>query len=174
MVKTLKPDELKTLTKTNIPTIAKTLTATDIDFLVETLLEKDDKLRYNAFLLLQAHSQVAPSVYPYWDVLEKKLDSDNSYQRSLGVMLLAENVRWDKNNRFAEALGKFWVCCNDAKFITARQTIQALGTVMKSTSKHNAAIKQGLLKLKFDQYKENQQSLLKRDAAKTLKLADKK
>jgi len=170
----LNPSELKSVSKTQISLLAKNLTAADIGFLVETLAEKDDKLRYNAFLLLQAHSKIAATVYPHWNVLEKKLDSDNSYQRSLGVMLLAENVRWDIDDRFKDVLGKFWVCCNDEKFITARQTIQALATVMQSTEKYNGAIKQGLLKLKFDMYKENQQSLLKRDVEKTLKLVDKR
>jgi hypothetical protein len=173
VAKSLNPDQLKAISKTQIPDIAKTLSAAEVSFLVLTLADKDDKLRYNAFLLLHAHSKVAPSVYQFWTVLERKLSNDNSYQRSLGVMLIAENVRWDKDGRFAEVLGKFWACCIDEKFITARQTIQALVTVMQSTDKYDAAIKQGLLGLQFDQYKENQQSLLKRDVTKALEVTNK-
>jgi len=169
----LDSDQLTTIKKEKIPAQAKTLTPDDIKFLVERLSEKDDKIRYNAFLLLQAHSKEAPLVYPYWDVLEKKLDSDNSYQRSLGVMLIAENLRWDKEGKFGKVIGKYMSCCNDEKFITARQTIQGLGTIMQSTDKYNEPIKQALANLQFTQYKDNQQKLLKKDVAATLKVIKK-
>ncbi len=167
-------EQLKTLSKDQIPALAKSLTINDIGFLVETLNEKDDNLRYHAFLLLQAHSREQPSVYGYWGVLAQKLGSDNSYQRSLGVMLIAENVRWDKEGKFAAIVDKFVACCNDEKFITARQTIQGLETIIKSTDKYNDAIKQALTKLEFSQYKDNQQRLLKKDAENTLKAIKKK
>lgn len=166
--------QLLALKKDQIPAEAKTLSADNVAFLVETLNEKDDKLRYNAFLLLQAHSKEANTVYQYWDKLAGKLDSDNSYQRSLGIMLLAENVRWDTEGKFAGVISKYFVCCNDEKFITARQTIQALAEVVKATCKYNKAIAEGLAGLDFSKYKENQQSLLKRDVAATQKLLTKK
>ncbi len=162
-------DQLAAIEKMEIPAQAKTLTTDDIEFLVERLSEKDDKVRYNAFLLLQAHSREFSSVYPYWDVLENKLSSDNSYQRSLGVMLIAENIRWDSEYKFAKIIGKYMACCNDEKFITARQTIQGLGTIMQSTDRYNESIKQALVNLQFTQYKDNQQKLLKKDVASTLK-----
>jgi hypothetical protein len=171
---TVNTDELKALPKDQIPAVAKTLPESDIQLLVETLSETEDKLRYNAFLLLQAHSQEQPFVYAYWDVLENKLESENSYQRSIGLMLIAENVRWDKEGKFAKVLSKYMACCNDEKFITARQTIQGLETIVKATDKYNDAIKQALTNLQFSQYKENQQKLLKKDAANVLKaIADK-
>jgi len=61
----LNSERLKAFTKDQILTLSKTLTATDIRFLVETLNEKDDKLRYNAFLLLQAYSRLFSAVYEY-------------------------------------------------------------------------------------------------------------
>ena len=162
--------QLLEVKKEQIPTQAKTLTALDVEFLIETLSEKDDKLRYNAFLLLQAHSKGANTVYQYWSTLEKKLDSDNSYQRSLGIMLLAENVRWDTESKFARVISKYFTCCTDEKFITARQTIQALAEVTRATDKYNKAIAEGLAGLDFSKYKENQQSLLKRDVAAIQKM----
>ena len=162
-------NELKVLSKDQIPALSKKLSIADIDFLVDLLSEKDDKMRYNAFLLLKNHSREQPSVYRYWDVLEGKLSSDNSYQRSLGVMLIADNVRWDSEGKFAKAFNKYMICCTDEKFITARQTIQGLETIVKSTARYNDAIKQALVKLQFTKYKENQQSLLKKDVSNALK-----
>jgi hypothetical protein len=170
----MNPNELKTITKDQITEKAKRLTPKDIQQLIDTLTEKDDKLRYNAFLLLQAHSKEAPTVYPHWDTLAEKLDSDNSYQRSLGIMLIAENIRWDIDNKFKKSRNKFFTCCNDEKFITARQTIQALTTITNITSKYDQEIKETLTKTEFSGYKQNQQNLLMKDKAATLKVINNK
>ncbi len=161
---------LKAVTKDQILPLSKTLIATDIRFLVETLKEKDDKLRYNAFLLLQSYSRLFSSVYEYWDELEKKLDSDNSYQRSLGIMLIAENIRWDKEGKFGRTISKYLNCCTDEKFITARQAIQGLEIILSATDKFNDTIKQRLTNLQLSKYKENQQKLLNQDISKILKI----
>ena len=166
--------DLEALAKTEIPALSKSLSEADVKFLVQTLTEKDDNIRYNAFLLLQAHSRLYPTVYKHWNDLEQKLKSDNSYQRSLGVMLLAENVKWDQAGKFKSALPKYMQCCNDEKFITSRQAIQGLETVLKATKTYDLQIKQHLVKLSIAQYKENQQKLLNKDTAKILKLIEKR
>ena len=162
-------DKLMALTKTEIPAMSKNLNADEIRFLVQMLNEKDDTLRYNAFLLLQSSSRMFPYVYDYWDILEGKLESTNSYQRSLGVMLIAENVKWDRNDRFSKTLDNYMRCCSDEKFITARQAIQGLEAILKATDRYDGQIKQSLANLKFSQYKENQQKLLNKDKEKILK-----
>lgn len=168
-MRSMNTNELKALSKEQIPALSKKLASTDIDFLVDLLSEKDDRLRYNAFLLLQAHSREKPSVYRYWDVLEGKLSNDNSYQRSLGVMLIADNVRWDNEGKFGKTMNKYMTCCSDEKFITARQSIQGLETIVNSTDRYNDAIKHALVKVRFTKYKHNQQSLLKKDVSNVLK-----
>ncbi|MGD6851040.1 MAG: hypothetical protein ACQCN6_03165 [Candidatus Bathyarchaeia archaeon] len=161
-------EELKAIPKGSITEAAKNLTKTDIEYLVMVLSEKDDKLRYNAFLLLQANSHDFPHVYEHWDKLEEKLFDDNSYQRSIGLMLIAENVRWDKEGKFSAILNKYMECCADEKFITSRQAIQALANVVEATSVYNDKIKQALIALPLDKYKPNQQNLLKKDTANIL------
>jgi hypothetical protein len=162
-------DDLKAVAKDQIQVAAEKLDSASVAFLIDELSEKDDKLRYNAFLLLQAHSRIKPAVYAYWDVLAGKLGSDNSYQRSLGVMLLAENVRWDKDGKFSGAIEAYFACCSDEKFITSLQAIQGLATVTASTERYNLEIKKRLSALEMGQYKENQQKLLKKDVANVLK-----
>ena len=162
--------ELKTTSKCSISHLAPNLSADDVAFLIEHLTEKDDKLRYSAFLLLQAKSRLFPLVYGHWDLLTQKLTSDNSYQRSLGVMLLAENVRWDKEGKFSKSLNAYLDCCGDEKFITARQAIQGLASIIKIDSRYNQKIKQRLSSLQLDKYKENQQKLLSKDVTAILKL----
>jgi hypothetical protein len=163
-------DALKALAKTKISQTAKNLSANDVKFLVETLAEKDDKLRYNAFLLLQENSHQSQLVYLYWDKLEQKLESDNSYQRSIGLMLIAANVQWDKEGKFGKTISKYLNCCLDEKFITARQATQGLAEIIKATEEYNEKIKQKLEGISLTKYPENQQRLLTKDVANILKL----
>ncbi len=166
----MKTDQLKTLRKEDIPELAKKLTSQEVDFLIPILAEKDDTLRYPAFLLLKEHSQYQPNVYQHWDTLEKKLTDMNSFQRNIGLWLIAENVRWDKNQKFRQAIDAYLDCTTDEKFITARQAIQGLTTILQATSQYDDKIKQALSNLKLDKYKQSsQQPLLKKDIANALK-----
>jgi len=167
-------ERLKNLTKNEIPDLAKILSGKDVDFLVATLTEKDDTARYNAFLLLKTSSSLFPLVYGHWSELEKKLESSNSYQRSLGLMLISENVKWDNDGKFNRIVDNYLSCCLDEKFITARQAIQGLATVVNATSKYDGKIKQALTSLLLNRYKENQQNLLKKDSANIMKMIEKR
>jgi hypothetical protein len=63
--------------------------------------------------------------------------------------LIAENVRLDKEYRFVRTFNKYLRCCSDEKFITARQAIQGLETILKTTDKFNVEIKQSLANLQL-------------------------
>jgi hypothetical protein len=113
-------------------------------------------------------------VYKYWNILGEKLDNENSYQRSVGLMLIAENVRWDDEGKFGAMLDKYFACCTDEKFITARQAIQGLAKILNATSKYDGEVKQRLAKLQLEKYKENQQKLLKKDISDAVKILEKR
>lgn len=164
--------ELESLSKDSSFERAKELDCNDIDFLVDCLAEKNEKIRYPAFLLLLASSREFSFVYEYWNVLESKLDSDNSYQRSAGLKLIAENVKWDKNGKFAKTIDKYLCCCADEKFITARRAIQALETVIHATEAYNGKIKQNLKNLSLAKYKKSQAKLLKEDIYKIIRVIE--
>ncbi len=166
--------KLNEIVKSEIPFLAESLSETEVQFLVEKLSEKDDKIRYNAFLLLQANSKKFPNTYKHWDVLELKLESANSYQRSVGLMLIAENVRWDRDNKFDHAIDKYLNCCLDEKFITARQAIQNLSSIIDSTDKYNKKITIYLTQLPLSKYKDNQRKLLEKDRAQIIKMIENK
>lgn len=123
-------ERLWSVEKNDISEVAKTLNSSELQQLVECLSEKDDKIRYQAFLLLQSRSVCFDDIYPYWDILCKKLNSDNSYQRSIGLMLIAENVRWDNENRFEKIIDEYTAHFNDDKPITIRQCIQSLKSII--------------------------------------------
>jgi hypothetical protein len=97
----------------------------EIDKLFENIESKDDKIRYAAFQeLLRITETPVTWVYDKWFVLTGKLASGNSYQRSIGLLLLANLCKSDTENRFGEILGLYFSFFEDEKFITARQCIQ--------------------------------------------------
>ncbi|SMC68669.1 hypothetical protein [Papillibacter cinnamivorans] len=117
----------------SLPEFASVLASEDIAKLIGWLNEKEDKIRYRSFLLLQHRSSASPDVYPYWEDFRAKLKNDNSYQRSIGIMLLAENARWDTGGQAKEALDDCFSLLSDERPITIRQCIQSL----ENLSGHN-------------------------------------
>jgi len=116
--------------KDDLVEVAETLQANDLSQLIEWLSEKNGKIRYNSFLLLQHRSKTHNDVYGYMDIFLDKLNSGNSYQRSIGLMLMAENAKWDESNKFDKAIDLYLSFCDDEKSITARQCIQSLSRVV--------------------------------------------
>lgn len=73
-----------------------------INALVEDLASTNDEIRMNALQsLLKVTESKVNWVYEVWDLLLGKLDHENSYQRSIGVMLLCNLAKSDSENRIA-------------------------------------------------------------------------
>lgn len=123
-------ENMMSIDKSDLQEASKTIGKEDIAQLVEWLALKDDKIRYQAFLLLQNRALFFDDVYPYWNIFQTKLHSDNSYQRSIGLMLIAENAKWDTEKRMEAAIDEYLECLNDEKPITIRQGIQSLGKIV--------------------------------------------
>lgn len=122
-------ESMMSIDKSDLQEASKMVNKDDISQLIERLALKDDNIRYQAFLLLQNRSLFFDDVYPYWDIFQRKLKSDNSFQRSIGLMLLAENVKWDVENKMEDTIDEYLELLNDEKPITIRQCIQSLGKI---------------------------------------------
>jgi len=143
--------------------LAKEINSEDIAFLVDLLNEKNDDFRYPAFLTLQKRSRLLPDVYKYFDTFVNKMDSDNSYQRSIGIILISENIKWDKENKFDTIANKYISHCNDEKFITARQTIQSINTWLSLKPNLFPVITDALTGIDVSSRKDTQRKLLLMD-----------
>ena len=150
--------------------LAEALTPGDLPFLVGLLEEKNNDLRYAAFLTLQKRSMAHSDVYPFWDTFKQKLDHENSYQRSIGVMLLAENIRWDTENRLSAVLSKYLARFRDEKFITARQAIHSLQSWLPQKPEMIPAILEELTSIQVDQLPPTQRKLILLDILQALLL----
>jgi len=149
---------------------AQTLTPDGIPLLVGLLGEKNNDIRYAAFLTLQKRSMAYSDVYPFWDALVQKLDHENSYQRSIGVMLLAENIRWDTQNKLDAILDRYTALFRDEKFITARQAIQSLsGWLPKRPDKVPLVLK-NLISISVEELPSTQRRMILLDILQVLLL----
>jgi hypothetical protein len=160
--------ELLLSQKDNLNCLLEEVGENDIDLLVAWLKEKDDTIRYAAFLLLQLLSVNSCKVYKYWDTFAGMIDDDNSYQRSLGLMLISENVRWDKEDKFGVICSEYLNHCDDEKFITARQCIQGLHKICEHSTKYKHEIVDMLIKIDVNKRKDTQKSLLLMDIIEVL------
>lgn len=156
------------INKENAAIEAQRLERSDISFLVELLNEKDDKIRYPALLLLKSRSVTNDDVYPFWDVFRGKLKSDNSYQRTIGMMLIAENARWDKDNRLDAMIGEYFALFCDDKPIAVRQSIQALNSIIPYKSSLAGQIASALMAIDLSEVKETMQKLILTDVLEVL------
>lgn len=161
-------ETIQSCEKENLFTLLPTLEDADIGQLVSWLSEKDDNFRYKCFLLLQAKSQQSADVYPYWEALVGKLDSDNSYQRSLGLMLLAENTCWDRGGKFDAIVDRYLSFCDDEKPVTVRQCIQGLCKIVPYKQNCHNSIVEKLISIDLMQRKETQRKILLLDILSVL------
>ena len=160
--------ELSLITPENAADYASTLCAEDIPVLVTRLDSAEDKIRYPAFLLLRARSAVSNDVYPFWDVLDGKLGSSNSYQRSLGAMLLAANARHDTLGKLRATLPRLVLLLSDEKPITVRQCAQALPELIQSQPEYAGQISDAILTVDLLSYKDTMRKLILVDLIEVL------
>lgn len=123
-------ESMMSVDKGSLQEASKKLSEDDVPQLVEWLSLKNNDIRYRAFLLLQNRALFYDDVYPYWDKFRDKLKSTNSYQRSIGLMLIAENVRWDAAGRMENTIDDYLELLNDEKPVTIRQCIQSMGKIV--------------------------------------------
>ena len=161
-------EALLALPKDELPRAAEDLTAGTIADLVDLLDEKADDVRYQALLLLTARAERFPDVLPHWSRFVVKLTSGNSYQRSIGVMMLAGSARWADVDTVIACLPGCFALLPDEKPITVRQAIQALGKIARDAPSAAPQIAQALMGMDVLAARETMRKLLLLDACRAL------
>ncbi len=97
---------------------------------LERLNSAEDKIRFDALNhILKLTDEPVDWVYEVWDDLVRKLSNENSYQRSIAIMVLCNLAKSDRENRIEAVLDKLLAHTRDEKFITSRQCIQNIWKV---------------------------------------------
>lgn len=135
----------------------------------ELLFDKNNNIAYKALQELQKESEKTNSVYVYMDRLGDMLDSDSSYIRTRGLVLLAYNARWDIDNKIDEIIDEYLKHITDVKPITARQCIKLLPMVAREKPELRNDICSALQKADISFYDDSMQPLVYKDIQKALK-----
>lgn len=134
----------------------------------ELLFDKNNNIAYKALQELQKESEKTNCVYAYMDRLGDMLDSDNSYIRTRGLVLLAYNARWDIDNKIDEIIDEYLKHITD-KPITARQCIKLLPMIARDKPELRNDICSALQKADISFYDDSMQPLVYKDIQKVLK-----
>lgn len=161
-------ERLMSIDKNNSQEVSKTIDKNDLPQLVEWLSEKDDKVRYQALLILKNRSLYSDDVYPFWDIFQRKLKSKNSYQRNIGLMLISDNVKWDVKNKIDTTIDEYLTLLSDEKPITIRQCIQGLREIIPYKSHLHFKIANRLMSINILNVKETMRKLILLDILEVL------
>jgi len=136
---------------------------------IEDLGSTDDKIRLDA---LQSMLKITESkvdwVYEVWDLLLEKLDNENSYQRSIGIMMLCNLAKSDSENRLATSLDRLLVHTKDEKFITSRQCIQNIWKAAATNKSNREKVLKHLEKQFVECATEKHSNLLRQDIIQSI------
>lgn len=140
----------------------------NINDLVMGLKNKDNKTAYQCLLELEQMCNLSNAVYPYFDDFAVMLDSKNSYIRTRGIILIADNAKWDKDHKIDEIIDEFLILIMDEKPITSRQCINALPKIAKYKPDLKDTILNALKKAR-PMYNSNMQPLIDNDIKNAIK-----
>jgi hypothetical protein len=108
----------------------------ELDKLFIELESKNDKIRFPAFKKIhEMTNKKVKWIYDKWFVLIEKTNSENSFQRSIGLTLLANLAKSDTENRFEKIIDDYLKHFDDEKFITARLCIQNVWKIAVANKK---------------------------------------
>lgn len=133
------------------------------------LFDKNNSVAYKALQELQKESEESACVYPYMDRLRDMLDSENSYIRTRGLVLLAYNAKWDTDYKIDEIIDQYLTHITDVKPITARQCIKLLPMLAKYKPELRNDILSALQTADIFAYADSMQPLVYRDIQKAIK-----
>jgi hypothetical protein len=134
----------------------------------EMLFEKNNSVAYSALQTLQKESDETNSVYCYMDRFNEMLESDNSYIRTRGLILIAHNAKWDVDHKIDEVIDRYLTHITDNKPITARQCVKCLPMIAERKPELRVDIILALQKADTSIYADSMQLLLQKDIKKAL------
>ena len=117
---------------------------------------------YHCYYILDKASSRNPELfYEYWKNFEKLLDHKNSYHRTIGLVMISNLIKADKEKFFDKISDKYFMFINDEKITTARDCVICTGKILRQRPDYiDRAVKLYLNMEKICKFKENQKALL--------------
>jgi hypothetical protein len=130
----------------------------------------DDKIRMQALQTILALTEVKVDwACEVWEDLLARLNHENSYQRSIAIMLLCNLAKSDRENRLGGSLNQLLAHTKDEKFITSRQCIQNLWKAAAADQANRGKVLKHLEKRFKECAGEKHANLLRQDIIQSIK-----
>lgn len=143
-----------------------------VENLITGLCHRNNTAAYAAFQRLKSLSAESGEVAPYLGRLIELTRSENSYERTRGLLLISSNVKWDIQGVLDGFLEEYLTHMTDASPIAARQLIKALPQVAKDRPSWREPIRQAALRAELGRYPESMRGLLQKDLEELLRKLD--
>ena len=127
------------------------------------LFSSNNNIAYQALERLRVQSEKDASVYQHFEELAAMLKHDNSYVRTRGLVLIADNIQWDAQGRFEALAPEYCQHITDIKPITARQCLKALKRIIPYKPALWPMLEETLRMANFSHYPASMQPLLEKD-----------
>jgi hypothetical protein len=133
------------------------------------LSSTDDRIRMNALqTILTFTDEKVDWVYEVWDDLLARLENENSYQRSIAIMVLCNLAKSDREDRLSETLPHLLAHTKDEKFITSRQCIQSIWKAAITNRRNREAVLSHLEKRYRECSDEKHYNLIRQDVIQSI------
>ncbi len=137
---------------------------------IDNLSSIDDTIRYAALqAILKMTDDKVDWVYDVWNDLLVKLDDENSYQRSIGILVLCNLAKSDYEHRMERCIQHLLAHTRDEKFITSRQCIQNIWKVAASNNCAREVILNHLVEQFAECAGENHYNLIRLDIIQSIR-----
>jgi hypothetical protein len=96
---------------------------------------KSDKvvIKYNSLKVLIFLSEKQPDIlYPEWDFFVTLLDNDNTFLRAIGIRILANLTKIDKDDKFEKIFDKYYSLLDDKSMINAANIAGRSGIIAQA------------------------------------------
>ena len=132
--------------------------------LVEGSFAKDETYRYNCARVFSRAIQSRPDLfYPDWDRFAEKIDSPNSFHRSVGAQAIAHLASVDDDCRLDPIFDHYLELLNDSKVMVSRYFLETLPLVYRARPDLQARIIACLLNVDKTKHTPSRKDLLKGD-----------
>lgn len=140
----------------------------EIEKLIALIDSKDNNSAWEATSLLEEESIKNNLVYKYFDKFAEMMKSKKSYERNRGLVLIAANAQWDKENKIEGIIDDFLKHITDEKPITSRQCIKLLPKIIEHKPNLSKRIIDILEEADLQKYNDSMKSLIEKDIDKVL------
>ena len=136
---------------------------------IDNLYSTDDKSAYETLLELERITENSNNLYYNFDELLDMLKSDKSFVRVRAFRLICALAKWDEENKIESNIDVILNELDDDTSTSVRQCLGKLNLILTYKPKLSKKIEFKLKQLNLGKYKENMQSLIKRDIDSILK-----